>query len=94
MYRNWSNTFVVTFLQVPLDLQHLNSQCLRKSHHTPSPFQIACQIPSNTKKSVFDTVNGFHAILLDKESQPLTFITEWWRYMYLRLPQGFLASKV
>lgn len=38
-------------------------------------------------------INGYHAITLDKESQPLTtFITEWGRYMYLRLPQGFIAS--
>ena len=49
--------------------------------------------PPNTKKSILDAVDGFHAILLDKESQPLTtFITELGRYMYLRLPQGFLAS--
>ena len=40
-----------------------------------------------------DAADGFHAILLKKESQPLTtFITEWGRYMYLQLPQGFLAS--
>ena len=49
--------------------------------------------PPNTKKSILDAVDDFHAILLDKESQPLTtFITELGRDMYLRLPQGFLAS--
>ena len=93
----WCSTMVVTakkdgYPRITVDLQHLNSQCLRETHHTPSPFQIACHIPSNTKKSVFDTVDGFRAILLDKESQTLTFITEWWRYMYLQLPQDFLAS--
>jgi len=37
--------------------------------------------------------NGYHAIKLDEESQPLTtFITEWGRYMYLRMPQGFIAA--
>ena len=78
--------------RITIDLQHLNSQCLRETHHTPSLFQIAYQIPSNTKKSVLDAVDGFHAILLDEESQPMTFITEWETYMYLRLPLGFLAS--
>ena len=40
-----------------------------------------------------DVIDGYHALLLDKESQPLTvFITEWVRYMYLCLPQGYLAS--
>ena len=40
-----------------------------------------------------DPIDSYHAIALDKTSQPLTtFITEWGRYMYLRLPQGFLAS--
>ena len=38
-------------------------------------------------------MDGYHAILLDKESQLLTmFITQWGRYMYLRMPQGYLAS--
>lgn len=79
--------------RITIDLQHLNSQCLRETHHTPSLFQIACQIPPNTKKSLLDAAGGFHAILLDKESQPMTtFITEWERYMYLQLRQGFLAS--
>ena len=38
-------------------------------------------------------VDGYHSVPLDKESQPLsTFITEWGRFMYLRMPQGYLAS--
>ena len=32
-------------------------------------------------------------VLLDEESQLLiTFITEWGSFMYLRIPQGYLAS--
>ena len=47
------------------------------------PFQLASQIPANTKKTVIDAVDGYHAVPLDRESQPLTtFITEWGRYVY------------
>ena len=38
-------------------------------------------------------MDGYHAIELDAKSQPLTkFITEWGHYLYLRLPQGYLAA--
>ena len=38
-------------------------------------------------------MDGYFAIEMDKESQPLTtFITEWGRYMNLRLPPGFIAA--
>ena len=37
-------------------------------------------------------VVGYHSIPLDEESQPLTtFITEWGCFMYLRMPQGYVA---
>ena len=76
-----------------VDLQRLNSQCLRETHHSQSPFQLASQVPPNTKKTVIDAVDGYHTIKLDTASQPLTtFITEWGRYTYLRMPQGFKAS--
>ena len=76
-----------------VDLQHLNSQCLRETNHCQSPFHLACQLPPSSKKTILDAVDGYHAIALDKISQPLTtFMTEWDQYMYLRLPQGFLAS--
>ena len=73
--------------------QYLNSQCKRETHHTSSPFQLALQVPPNTKKKVLDPVDGYHSIPLDKESQPLTtFITEWGCFIYLRMPLGYLAS--
>ena len=51
------------------------------------------QVPPNTKKTVLDTVDGYHSIILDEEAQPLTtFISEWGKFMYLRMPQGYLAS--
>ena len=44
-------------------------------------------------KTVLDAVDGYHSIPLDEESQPLiNFIMEWGRFMYLRMPQGYLAS--
>ena len=76
-----------------IDYQHLNSQCKRETHHTGSPFQLALQVPPNQKKTVLDAVDGYHSVPLSKESQPLTtFITEWGRFMNLRMPQGYLAS--
>ena len=76
-----------------VDLQQLNSQCLRETHHCQPPFQLACRVPPGAKKTVLDAIDGYHAVALDTESQPLTmFITEWGRYMYLRMPQGYLAA--
>ena len=75
-----------------VDLQHLNSVS-PETHHCPSPFQLVSQISANTFKTVLDSVDGYHAIPLDKESQTLTaFIFEWGRYMYNQMPQRLLAG--
>ena len=59
-------------------LKKMNSLCLRETHHCPSPFRLACQVPANTKKIVFDATDGYHSIELDEQSRPLTtFITKW-----------------
>ena len=80
-------------LRRTVDFQKLNSQCVRETHHAESPFKLSSQIPPHTKKTVLDATDGYHAIPLDEESKPLTtFITEWGRYRYCRLPQGYLAS--
>ena len=76
-----------------VDFRHLISKCLRETHHVTSPFHLASQIPPNTYKTVIDAVDGYHSVQLDPESQLLTvFITEWGRFMYLRLPQGFFSA--
>ena len=36
-----------------INLQHLNSQSKHETHPTPSPFQLACQVPPGTKKIPF-----------------------------------------
>ena len=53
----WCSTMVATAKKdwhprITVDLQHLNSQCLQETHHTPSQFQIACQIPSTQYKKI------------------------------------------
>ena len=76
-----------------VDYQRLNSQCDRETHHCPPPFLLATQIPANVKKTIFDAVDGYHAVPLHEDSKHLTtFITQWGAYRYCRLPQGFLAS--
>ena len=94
----WCSTMVITVKKDgrprrTVDYQYLNSQCQRKTHHTSSPFHLALQVPPDTKKTVLEAVDGYHSVPLDAESQPLTtFITEWGRFMYLHMPQGYLAS--
>ena len=94
----WCSTMVVTSKKDgrprrTVDFQPLNSQCLQETHHQGSPFHLAMQVPAGAFKTVLDAVDGYHSVELDEESQPLTtFITEWGRYMYKRMPQGYLAS--
>ena len=76
-----------------VDFQALNKYALRETHHTPSPYQLAREVPSNTKKTVCDAWHGYHAIKLYKSDHHLTtFITPWGRYRYTRCPQGYIAS--
>ena len=76
-----------------VDLQRLNAQCLRETHHCEPPFKLALQVPAGTFKTVIDAKDGYHSIELDEESRPLTtFITPWGRYRYRRLPQGYVAA--
>ena len=76
-----------------IDLQHLNNQCVRELHHVESPFRLASQIPTNSFKTILDAVDGYQAIELDRESQPLTtFITPWGPYHFLRVPAGLIDS--
>ena len=42
---------------------------------------------------MLDAYNGYHQVPLDEEGPKLTtFITEFGRFQYLRVPQGHLAS--
>ena len=78
-----SNT-VSPKLRMTVDLQPLNSQCIRELHHVESPFKLASQIPEHTYKTLLDAVDGYQAVELDKQSQPLTsFITPWGSYQFI-----------
>ena len=47
-----------------VDFQALNKYAARETHHSPSPYQLAREVPSNTKKTVCDAWHGYHAIKL------------------------------
>ena len=94
----WCSTMVITPKKDgrprrTVDYQYLNTQCKRETHYTGTPLHLALQVPAQSRKTVLDAVDGYHSVPLDEESQLLkTFITEWVRFMYRRMPQGFLAS--
>ena len=76
-----------------VDFQSLNQECERDTHHTVPPFQQARAIPPSTIRSVTDAWNGYHSVPVRPEDRHLlTFITEFGRYRYCALPQGFVAS--
>ena len=76
-----------------VDFTQLNKHAARETHHTPSPYQLAREVPCNKKKTTLDAWNGYHGIRLHKSDHHLTtFITPWGRYRYLRCPQGYIAS--
>ena len=80
-------------LRMTVDLQNLNSKCVRELHHVESPFKLASQIPEGTYKTLLDAVDGYQAVELDKQSRPLTtFITPWGTYNFLRIPAGLIDS--
>ena len=76
-----------------VDYQKLNSNCLRETHHTPTPFNLVSSIPKHTYKTIADAHSGFHQSELDEDSSKLTtFVTPWGRYRYLRTPMGLCSS--
>ena len=76
-----------------VDLRYLNTHCSRESYHTVPPYKQARMIPANVFKSVTDAWNGYHSRPLEPSDRHYTtFITEWGRYRYCVLPQGYLAS--
>ena len=76
-----------------VDLSPLNRHCKRETIPSESPFCVARRIPKGAWKTVTDAWNGFHGMLLDEESCPLTtFITPFGRFRYIRAPHGYLSS--
>ena len=79
-----------------IDFRPLNKYVIRETHYVPSPFDVASEIPPNTKKTILDAVDGYHSVILDEESQLLTtFITPFTphaRFCYVRCPQGLTSA--
>ena len=81
-------------LRRAVDFQPLNRYAIRETHHTQSPFHQARKVPHNKRKTVFDAWNGYHSVPLHPDDRHLTtFITEWGRYRYKTLPQGYMAAQ-
>ena len=54
-----------------------------------------CTAGATYNKKVLNVVDPHDSIPLDNEAHPVTtFITEWEIFIYLRMPQGYLASGV
>ena len=76
-----------------MDPQVLNKVPSRETHHTHSPFNLVSRVPRGRYKMVLDCWNGCLSNPLDPKSREVTtFITEFGRYQYLRVPMGFVAS--
>lgn len=75
--------------RLTVDLQGLNKQTVRQTHHTESPFRLVTQIPKGWYKSVLDAFNSYHLVPLEEGSQHLTtFITIWGPYCFMRGTMG------
>ena len=61
-----------------VDMQSLNANAPRETHHTQSPFHHARSVPADMKRTVFDAWNGYHSVALHPDDRHLTtFITPW-----------------
>ena len=64
-----------------VDLQPVNRESVRQTHHVPTPFRLAEAVPQNTVKTVTDTWNGYHSVPLCEEDRHFTtFIPPCGRY--------------
>ena len=76
-----------------VDFTPVNKHAPRQTHHTKSPWTIASSIPSNKVKTVIDNWHGYHSVPIHPPDRHLTtFITQFGRYRYRTLPQGFTSA--
>ena len=76
-----------------VDFGPLNLHAPRQTHHTQSPWSLVSSIPPNMVKSCLDCWHGYHSIEIDEADRYLTtFVTEWGRYRYRTMPQGFISA--
>ena len=71
----------------------LNKFYRRETHAVTPVFLQARQVPANTYKTVMDAWEGFHSAQIVEKDRHLTeFNTEWGRYRYRVVPQGYVSS--
>ena len=76
-----------------VDLRHLNKSAARQTHGGETPFSLATSVPPGTYRTTCDAWNGYHSVPIREEDRHFTtFLTEWGRFRYRTVPQGFLSS--
>ena len=76
-----------------VDLRHLNKSAARQTHGGETPFSLATSVPPGTYRTTCDAWNGYHSVPIKEEDRHFTtFLTEWGRFRYRTVPQGFLSS--
>ena len=80
-------------LRLCVDYRQLNKNIVRERHSLPTVEEITAQLEGATVFSVLDAESGFHQILLDDESRPLTtFAAHCGLYRFKRLPFGIASA--
>ena len=80
-------------VHICVDLTHLNKSVLRERHPLPTVEQSLAQLAGAQVFSTLDANSRFWKITLDEESTLLTtFITQFGRYCFHRLPFGITSA--
>jgi hypothetical protein len=76
-----------------IDLSELSRAGIRETHHTRNPAKAARTVQANKLKTTLDCVDGYHgAELVEADRHKTTFIKEWSKFRYKRIPQGYGSS--
>ena len=76
-------------LRLCVDYRELNKSIVRERHSLPTIEEITAELADAQVFSVLDAESGFHQLLLDEDSRPLTtFATHCGLFRFKRLPFG------
>ena len=77
-----------------MDFRGLNQWVEHPAYPVNTPHEAVHSVTTGSRWfSVMDAKNGYHQILLDKESQDYTcFMAPWGRFKFLRAPMGFIST--
>lgn len=79
--------------RMTVDMTKLNSQVKRPVHPMRSPRDVIASMAGARFFTKLDCRHGYWQVALDEKSRPLTtFMTQFGRFRYLRVPQGFIAA--